>query len=177
MVTHSERTAPEFGSVISVESRSHAEEITEFRVRWQHTHPAAIQQATAHYVITSTKVWVEREIEGARDEAEYEVKTPFVVSPLMRIYMGKTIKEVERLGAGSGVTVLVPWILNHHDRVRLLTPIFDRRSVNYVGAEGDLQKYQYRSGQYDDNAEFWLDTQNVLVRYCWNEWDVQLEKL
>jgi hypothetical protein len=106
----------------------------------------------------------------------------YVFAPLMRIFIAPTIRALVANG-GHG-TVIVPNIHNPQDHANLLKPILEERSAQWLYNEStsvqagtfDTECFSYTGGNYDAEARFWL-MDNVLVRYTFQDWDVQLEWL
>jgi hypothetical protein len=182
------RSAPAFGSSLEVDAVESAGQIIEFEVRWRNTSEGAVAQASAHYRISDSQISVERSLnDGPILHSQISAPRELVVSPLLRIFQGPTIRRVAELGGGERVPVLVPWILDPKDGERLLTPLVDYRSAVRVGPASvevggrrvAAQRYSYVGGHYDDSAEFYLSEDNLLLRYVFREsddkvWDVRL---
>jgi hypothetical protein len=106
----------------------------------------------------------------------------YVFAPLMRIFIAPTIRALVANG-GRGM-VIVPNIKDPQDHTNLLKPIVEERSAEWLHNESisvkagtfDTECFSYTGGNYDAQARFWL-VDDVLVRYTFQEWDVQLEWL
>lgn len=107
-----------------------------------------------------------------------------VLSPLLRVFQGPTVAATIR--AGGRRSILIPK-LDPSDPETLLTPSIDLRTAERLGVEavdsGDEEvpwrHCRYVGGNYDDNADFWLDDHDRLVRYRFPQtedelWEVDL---
>ncbi|MEP5568848.1 MAG: hypothetical protein ABJN62_13495 [Halioglobus sp.] len=109
-----------------------------------------------------------------------------VLYPLMRVFTGPAIRQIAEQG-GEG-TVLVPSISSPDHAESLLLPDISTRAVTALG-ECQLTKmngeavnctlWQFVGGQYGNEARFWLNENDLLQRYCWDQsdsvrWDVHL---
>ena len=187
-VTRAARAVATAGAYILLEATERNGRISEFEIQWRHNGPHAARRAHAHYHIKPDAVLIERKIEEREPLREQlTVSADLIVSPLMRVFQGRVIRQAARLGGGQPVSVLAPWILDPSNRELLLSGILDHRSAKALGAEvvtiGErtyhTEKYQYVGGNYDDAAEFWIDAHDILLRYCWRQdanklWDVRL---
>ena len=99
-----------------------------------------------------------------------------VVAPLMRVFLGATIQQVAARGRGDSVPVLVPYLENPQDAERLLRPTFDlRRAIKL--SDGS---WQYPGERYDEQSQFWLDDDGLLLRYRFQQdadttWEIALK--
>ena len=109
--------------------------------------------------------------------------------PLLRIFTGKAIRKTHELGHGGRIPVLVPTIKNPNDTVQLLALELDLRSAvklaseNITIAEKEHQAdiFNFFGGNYDQSAEFWVDENNILLKYEWQQdevfWEVKLAQV
>jgi len=122
-----------------------------------------------------------REIAGEGGDAGPDA----VLSPLLRVFQGPAIAAC--LASGGPRPVVVPDLDAPDDPTRLLAPTVqrrraERRGVEMVATDGGAALWRhcrYVGGQYDDNADFWLDDRDRLVRYRFPQgpdrvWDVEL---
>lgn len=118
-------------------------------------------------------VEVERVRAGKRLVEQKQVTGRFEAFPLMRIFMGRVIRQIEALG-GQGIQIVVPWIFDPKNEEMFLSAHVDVRSAKRL--DGDL--YQYVGENYDETAKFWVDARGVLTGYEWkqgeNFWSVAL---
>lgn len=110
---------------------------------------------------------------------EHDLPTTAIFFPLMRCYTGKMIRHI--VAQGGMATVIVPDIRDPYNRDTVLLPLFEERTAQKLSEETILigdQTYQtevfsYIGGAYDDAARFWL-VGDMLVRYVFQDWDVEL---
>lgn len=104
-----------------------------------------------------------------------------ILYPLMRVFTGLVIAQLAQRG-GEG-PVLVPDI-GSSEVNRLLLPDLSQRRVALQGDDRlpdwpHCQRWQFIGGRYDNTAAFWLDSDNRLLRYQWQQspgqlWEVEL---
>ena len=107
-----------------------------------------------------------------------------VLSPLLRVFQGPTVAATVR--AGGRRPILIPK-LDPSVPETLLTPSVDLRTAERLGIEvvgsGDdevpWRHCRYVGGDSDDDADFWLDDHDRLVRYRFPQtpdelWEVDL---
>ena len=106
--------------------------------------------------------------------------------PLMRIFTGPVMAALA--DAGGRGEVLLPDITNPEDVSSLLQASVSVRSASACATchwpEGgsqpaDCRQWQFIGGEYDASTQFWLDSNNRLLRYRWlqqgdKQWDVRL---
>ena len=161
-------------------------EIRDFQIQWRQYLDDRDSVFEADYQFDEDGVEIRRLIDGEESRFNHKFEgRRLICSPLMRIYVGDTISSL-LAGGGSG-DVLMPWIQDPKNKQRLLEAQISKRSVIDLGedsidSEGvklNTHCYSYRGDQYDASANFWLDTSNLLRRYCWQQndllWDVELQ--
>lgn len=187
---HSVRTAPSFGSTLTVTAVMHGHQIEWFEVQWHNTSPGAVPQASAHYTLHDHSVQVQRVVNGtAQPTLELARPSQMVISPLLRIFQGPAIRQLAAQGAGQLWPVLVPYIEDPRQADRLLTPVIDQRGAQDWGDDTALvddqpvavRRYAYLSGRYTDKAVFYVTATSLLARYTFAEsadlaWDVRLSQ-
>jgi len=182
-VIESERHSEAFGSHIHVSAAYDKKKLTHFDVEWQNKNRNAVQYANAHYQFEEKEILINRNI----DEQEFRERLPkperFAVLPLLRIFIGKAIRESYALGRGDWVPVLVPNIQDPDDNVQLLALELSLRSVTYLGRdtlainneEYTADIFNFTGGNYDQTAKFWIAENDLLLQYEWQQGDVLWE--
>lgn len=153
----SERVA--YGTKMTVRAELERDHVMRFDVQYG-------VDASAHYAIHAWGVEVERVRKGKRLVEQKQVAGRFVAFPLMRIFMGRVIRQIESLG-GQDIQIVAPWIFDPNNEELFLSPHVDVRSAKRL--DGDL--YQYVGENYDETARFWIDERDVLTRYEWKQGD------
>ncbi|MFN8433436.1 MAG: hypothetical protein U0V18_05425 [Anaerolineales bacterium] len=160
----SERVA--FGTKMTVNADLENDRVVRFDMRYG-------EDVSAKYTVYAWGVEVERFRAGKRLVEQKQVTGRFEAFPLMRIFMGRVIRQLEALG-GQGIQIVVPWIFDPKNEELFLSAHVDVRSAKRL--DGDL--YQYIGENYDETARFWIDARGLLTRYTWKqndkEWDVNL---
>lgn len=189
IITRAERDSRVFGNQIQVHSRELDGRMLDFDVviRLFGSQEAEPEEIRARYAFTREGVSVQRvALDGSVSERQHALDTDCVPSPLMRIYTGAVIQRLLSQGQSQ---VLVPWIRDPRDHQQLLEPLTSRRQADYQGVEiitvgertVNAGRYQYSGGEYQPGTLFWLDENDVLLRYIWQQdentcWDTRLEK-
>ena len=186
-VIESERHAEAFGSHIRVSAYYSKKKLRHFNIEWQNKNQDAVLYANAHYQFEEKEILVHRNI----DEHEFHERLPipdrFTVLPLLRIFTGKAIREAYALGRGDWTPVLVPNIQDSNDKVQLLALELSLRSVTYLGRdtlvinneEHIADVFNFTGGNYDHTAKFWVNENDILLKYQWQQgdifWEVKLK--
>ena len=176
------------GVEITVEASVVAGLVTAFVVAWQ---DKAIT-LQADYTLLANRVCVERSRNGCDSESLdiplHNDRPAPLLSPLMRIFAGPLIAQLlDRKGRGE---VLVPAIGDPGAAQTLLTPLLSERSARVVednvmlasdGLSRSCRLCEYQGDQYGPGTQFWLDEDNLLLRYRWQQstqqqWDVWLRR-
>ena len=185
-VIESDRHAENFGSHIRVSAAYNKKKLTRFDVEWQNVNQNAVQYANAHYQFEEKEILVHRNIDGQEFHERLPIPERFTVLPLLRIFTGKTIRETYVLGRGDWVPVLVPNIQDPNDKIQLLALELSLRSVTYLGRdtlvvndeEHIADVFNFIGGNYDHNAKFWVNENDTLLKYQWQQgetlWEVKL---
>jgi hypothetical protein len=87
----------------------------------------------------------------------------YVFFPLMRCFQGKTILQVAE--NANVTTVIVPDIQPNTNRQNLLKPTFDERTAELISTKDNLSIFNYLSKHYNENSEFHIDENGLLVYY------------
>lgn len=128
-----------------------------------------------------------RKIDGnTTDDKVIELPPNCVFFPLMRYFQGNTILQVATNSYPT--SVLVPDINDPGNTQSLLQPIFDERTaepiskaaINLNGFNSEATIYKYLSKNYDENSEFWIAPDGLLLDYKFCQsadktWSVSLE--
>jgi len=181
----STRHAP--GVELSVQASVRDGGLCTFEVCWQATGAGAIR---AHYALTDDYLRYQRWQAGVPSAIE-EIPLPregvCVLSPLMRIFTGPVIARL--LQAGGEGTVIVPAIGEPENTAALLRPQISQRQARVLQAQAQLELEtvsracrvcEYQGDQYAAGTQFWLDEDDRLLRYTWQQspaqfWDVRLK--
>jgi hypothetical protein len=185
-VIESERNAPAFNSRIIAQASYQNGRISQFEIEWQNSNENAVQFANAHYQFTEDKIIVNRNVDEQAFLETLPTPEVFIVLPLLRVFTGKAIRETFDLGKGQRVPVLVPNIKDPNDKIQLLALELDMRSASHIGQETiTLNKTEYSAdvfnftgGNYDQTAKFWINDDDILLKYEWQQndifWEVKL---
>ena len=188
-VIESERHAETFGSRIHVSAVYSKKKIKHFDVEWQNKNRNAVHYANAHYQFEEKEIPVHRNIDGQEFHERLPKPERFIALPLLRIFTGKAIRENYVLGRGDWVPVLVPNIQDPNDNVQLLALELSLRSVTYLGRdilvinneEHTADVFNFTGGNYDQTAQFWVDENDILLKYQWQQgdtfWEVKLTEI
>jgi len=179
-VIESDRHAETFGSHIKVTAHYTENQLAHFDVEWQNTNADAVKFANAHYQFDSNEINVRRNLDGREFHERLPKPQTFTVLPLLRIFTGTAIRKTFELGHGGRIPVLVPNIKNPNDTVQLLALELSPRSVTHLGNEtltinevkypADI--FNFHGGNYDHSAKFWIDENDLLLKYTWQQGDV-----
>jgi len=178
------RRAP--GVYLAVEALVEDGLVSAFEVSWQ-SEPAPAIKASYRLCATGLQVWRrlgdhEPELEGRSLAADVVPQ----LSPLMRIYTGPVIARL--LDQGGEGEVVVPFIGNPQATDELLRPHLSTRRARVIeesvllegeGGVFPCRVCEYTGDQYAPGTHFYLDEDNRLLRYQWQQdaathWDVRL---
>ena len=187
IITRAEREAHSFGNHILVHSLERNGVMVRFDVTMRNLVEHNESEVTARYQLFDDSVNVARTAADSAVTEQVEVLQPgFIPSPLMRIYTGTVI---QRLVAQGESQVLVPWIRDPNNLEQLLKPLTSQRravfqaeeTVDSNGGAVTARRYEYFGGEYQPGTLFWLDNNDVLLRYLWQQddqtcWDTRLEQ-
>jgi hypothetical protein len=169
--TESVRDAKPFNTFFRVETTetNSAIQLCKILFRKDDTQIEAVYEFSENTLRFSRKIYEEI----AEDET-LELPESCLFFPLMRVFQGEIILKIAQ---NKSVTpVLVPDIKNPDDLENLLKPTFDERTAQKIGSETiafyapestafDADIYQYISKHYDENSQFWIDENGILVAY------------
>jgi len=188
-VIESERHAPAFNSRIAARASYQNGRITHFDIEWQNDNADAVKFANAHYQFTEDKIIVNRNIDEQAFLETLPMPEVFVVLPLLRVFTGKAIRQTFELGNGQRVPVLVPNIKDPNDNIQLLALELDMRSASHMGQETitlneteySADVFNFHGGNHDQTAKFWIDENDILLKYEWQQndifWEVKLVEI
>jgi len=188
-VIESERHSEAFGSHIHVSAAYDKKKLAHFDVEWQNKNRNAVQYANAHYQFEEKEILVHRSIDEQKFHECLPIPERFTVLPLLRIFTGKAIREAYVLGRGDWSPVLVPNIQDPCDNVQLLALELSLRSVTYLGRdalvinneEHTADTFNFIGGNYDPTAKFWVNENDILLKYQWQQgdtfWEVKLTEI
>lgn len=182
-----ERNAAIFGSRIAVEARGFdLAHLFWFRVDWHNTNPGAVKTASAVYDIGPDAIQVKREIDGTLTHEIVPRPEWLIVSPLMRIFYGGVLLQLE--AAQRVCPVLVPWIHQPNNAQMLLSAqldprrarLLDQGKLEVAGETHVAKRYEYIGGNYTAASQFWVNDAGILVRYTFAEnpdveWEVVMD--
>lgn len=99
-----------------------------------------------------------------------------LVSSVLNVFQGQIIATLSSLG-GRGI-VFTPALTIPHDSMTILTPVWEMRSTQYLRTElldaVPCKVFSFKGSGYDETAHFWLSTAQQLIRYTFDDWEVQL---
>ena len=189
-VIESERIAPTFNSRIGAKAFYTNGNITHFEIEWENGNESAVQFANAHYQFTADNILITRDIDGKHFLETLPMPEVCIVLPLLRVFTGRAIRETFELGKGIRVPVLVPNIKDPNDNVQLLALELDMRfatvitqdTVSIGNKKHQAQTYRFTGGSYDEAAKFWVDENDILLKYEWQQnpdlfWEVKLVEM
>ncbi|MDX1377973.1 MAG: hypothetical protein R3307_03920 [Anaerolineales bacterium] len=189
-VIESERHAPAFNSRIAAKASYKNGHIHHFEIEWENSSADAVQFANAHYQFTENEILVSRDIDGGHFLETLPRPEIFTVYPILRVFTGRAIRETYELGRGIRVPVLVPNIKDPNDKVQLLALELDMRfatvitqdKVSIDNKDHQTQIYRFTGGRYDETAKFWVDENDILLKYEWQQnpdlfWEVKLVEI
>jgi len=181
----STRHAP--GVELSVQASVRDGGVYAFEVNWQAAGGDAIR---AHYALTDDHLRYQRwqaDISVDIEETPLPGEGISVLSPLMRVFTGPVIARL--LQAGGEGTVILPAIGEPENTQALLRPQISQRQARVLQAQAQLELgagsrscrvCEYQGDQYAAGTQFWLDEDDLLLRYTWQQspaqlWDVRLK--
>ncbi len=174
-VTTSSRNATPYNTTITVKTISKKNKFYVCKIAYQKDE----NKMDANYEFSETSFKVLRKFNGeiVQDEI-FDLPKDASLFPLMRCFQGQTILQVTKNECFT--TVIVPDIQPSTDFENLLKPTFDERTAKLIFEKDNLCVYNYLSKHYDDNSEFYLDENGLLVYYKFvqNEsqtWEIRLE--
>ena len=184
-ITWCERDAPTFQTKLITKTHTTNGLITKIEIDWHNKQPNVVHRAHATYQIHDQLLRVERSCDGAQSVEEAELSPDVLIFPLMRIHTGDILAALAQYPHGT--KILVPNIREPNNPDVLLQAYFEHRqakelrqeTIEIAGTKYATRLYQYLGAEYTEDAQFWVDTHNVLVRYRWTQandmdWQVDL---
>ncbi len=110
--------------------------------------------------------------DNAAETETFTLPENAIFFPLMRVFQGRTIFQVAKSRVTS--TVIVPNIQDPGDTDNLLRPTFDERIAELIAEHDKVRVFKYLSSHYDDNSEFHLDENDLLVYYKFAQSESQI---
>lgn len=172
--TISTRDATPFNTIIAVEAIEKDNRFQNCKIVYQKDE----SKIEADYDFSEKSFQVLRKINGEIVQNEtFDSPEKAIFFPLMRCFQGQTILQVAR--NKDFETVIVPDIQPSTDFENLLKPTFDERTAKLISKQDNLLIFNYLSKHYDDNSEFYLDENGLLVYYKFVQsenqtWEVRL---
>lgn len=174
IMTTSIRDVKPFNTIIKVETIEKHDKFHNCKIIYQKDE----LQVEADYKFAENSFQVLRKLENkiVQDET-FELSKDAIFFPLMRCFQGKTILQISKNQAST--TVIVPDIQPTTKFEDFLKPTFDERTAKCIQQKDKRFIYNYLSKHYDDNSEFHLDKNGLLIYYKFvqNEqqtWEIKL---
>ena len=117
-------------------------------------------------------LFVHENFQGKTTSETINFPNNYVFFPLMRCFQGQTILQVA--ANQDFTTVIVPDIQPSTDIKNFLKPTFDERTAKLISERDNLRIFKYLSKNYDDNSEFHLDENGLLVYYKFVQSETQI---
>jgi hypothetical protein len=173
-MTTSIRDAKPFKTIITVETIDKNDKFKNCKIIYQKDE----FQVEADYKFAENSFRVLRKLENkiVQDEP-FDLPKDAIFFPLMRCFQGKTISQIAKNQESKAV--IVPDIQPTTKFEDLLKPTFDERTAKCIQQKDKRFIYNYLSKHYDDNSEFHLDKNGLLIYYKFiqNEqqiWEISL---
>jgi hypothetical protein len=172
--TTSTRDATPFKTKITVETTEKENKFQNCRIGFQKDEI----EIESNYEFSEKTFHIWRKINGEiiQDET-FDWPENAVFFPLMRCFQGQTILEA---GENQDFTiVIVPDIQGTTAIEDFLQPTFDERTAKLISTNENQRVFKYLSKHYDENSEFHLDKNGLMIYYKFvqNEnqtWEVSL---
>jgi hypothetical protein len=174
-ISISERNSSVYETMIYTNAELIGNRFKSFEINITNKKNYEVADVHASYQLTENQFEFTRQINGkTTDKFIQNLPNNCVIFPLMRCFQGHAILQVAH---NQAVTpVLVPDIQNPNDAENLLKPTFDKRTAKLIKKETiafyepesvslETNLYQYLSKHYDDNSQFWINDEGLLVAY------------
>jgi hypothetical protein len=174
-LTNSIRDAKPFNTIITVETIEKDDTFINCKITYQKDD----SKVEADYKFAENSFQVLRKINDETVQNEtLDLPENSIFFPLMRCFQGNTVLQVAE--NQDFTTVIVPDIKPTTKFEDLLKPTFDKRTAKLIKEGNNCFIYNYLSAHYDDNSEFHIDENGLLVYYKFvqNEsqtWEISLE--
>jgi hypothetical protein len=173
-LTTSIRNAKPFNTTITAETSELNDNFQTCKIIYQKDET----KVEAIYEFSETNFQITRNIDGEIVQNEtIDFPKNAIFFPLMRCFQGQTILQVA--DNADVTTVIVPDIQPNTERKNLLKPTFDRRTAKLISTKDNLRIFTYLSKHYDENSEFHIEENGLLIYYKFaksNEqiWEINL---
>ncbi len=172
--TTSTRNAKPFNTTITVK-------VIEKDNKFQRVEIRYVNEKRIHSIykfLENEFLFVHENFAGKTTSETFNLPENSIFFPLMRCFQGQTILQVAE--NQDVTTVIVPDIQASTNFENLLKPTFDERTAKLISEQDNLRIFNYLSKHYDDNSEFHLDENGLLVYYKFHQaedkvWTIQLQ--
>lgn len=184
-ITRIERNATIFKAQLLTEIHVSQAKLTRIEIRWKNDNDNIVAEASATYKFSENELNIIRQCDGQTYSASHKLTNDIVVSPLMRIGIGYVLTKLVKYP--NGTSVLIPNIKEPANPETLLAAYFENRKAKELSTEPVMagginyqaRRYQYIGELYTEDANFWLDKHDILLRYTWKQsdgmrWNVEL---
>jgi hypothetical protein len=174
-ISISERNSSVYETMIYTNAELIGNRFKSFEINITNKKNYEVADVHATYQFTENQFEFIRQLNGKiTDKFIQDLPNNCAIFPLMRCFQGQTILQVAQ---NQTVTpVLVPDIQNPNDAENLLKPTFDERTAKFLKKETiafyepesvslETNLYKYLSKHYDDNSQFWINDEGLLVAY------------
>lgn len=186
IVTRAERDATVFGNKMLCYTEEVNGKFTVIELRFESTSDTN-QFVYAEYLLDGSKAVFNHKTSTSNVSQRIDINGAICL-PLMRVFYGKVLEET--ISRGGQATVLVPWIKDPTNLEKFFTPHFSDRTASVLidkdtltidNAEQNATVYEYIGDQYQAGSKFWVNENQLLCRYCWQQdenlaWDTLLEE-
>ncbi len=171
-IIRSERLA--YGTSLGLSAVKQGDSVTQFEARFM----AQGNEIAASYEICGGQVNVRRMVNGICRETGLALNEPFLVFPLLRVFVGPIILHLAQTGQPQ--TVLLPWLMDPANEEKFLAPHTDLRAARRVQQGNPESAFSYTGEHYDESARFWVNEQTgLLTAYEWQQgkqhWQVRCQ--
>ncbi len=173
-VTTSVRDATPYNTTITVKTISEKNKFHICKIAYQKDK----NKLDANYEVSGSSFQVLRKFNGEIVQNErLNLPNDALFFPLMRCFQGQIILQIA--GNNTYSNVIVPDIQPTTDFQDLLKPTFDERTAKLIKQKDNRFIYNYLSKHYDENSEFHLDENGLLVYYKFVQsetqtWEIKL---
>ena len=184
-ITRIERDAQVFKAQLLTEIHVSQDKFTRIEIRWKNGSDNMVADASATYEFSGNELDISRQCDGQSYSSQHTLTDDIIVSPLMRIGIGYVLTKLVKYP--NGTTVLIPNIKEPSNPDAILSAYFEKRQAKELSTEPVIaggknyqaKRYQYVGELYTDDANFWLDKHDILLRYTWKQsdgmrWNVEL---
>jgi hypothetical protein len=171
-LTTSIRDAKPFNTTITVKTIEKKDKFQTCKIAYQKDE----LHVEADYKFTENSFQVLLKSDGkiVQDET-FDLPKDAIFFPLMRCFQGNTILQVAQ--NQDFTTVIVPDIQPTTKFEDLLKPTFDERTAKFLRLNNNLSVFKYLSKHYNENSEFHLDKNGLLIYYKFVQSESQTWKI